>query len=230
MGEQFSEMLKNYPPGLLKAFGYDAEMPIFANIETFVSLENFSFMYQILVVGLAVSFSSWAIAGQIEKKTMSLLLSLPLDRFEIFASKYLSAGFLILIFNAATIYSIILFCKIYDLDYNLANYHKMFLSSFLFSMAIYSIAIFFSAVFRDKGKAVFIPTGIVVGMYALTVISGLKDNLADLKYGSFFYYFKATDIFVKGIYPDYMFLVFSGTIIFFSTLALIIFSKRDISV
>ena len=226
----FNELLKSYPETLLKAFGYDPETPIFSSLEAYISLENFSFMYQVLVVGIAASFASWAIAGQIEKKTMSVLLSLPLDRAEIFFAKYLSNTFIIVIFNAVSIYSIAFFAKVYHVDYNLEHYHLMFFASLLFSMSIYALSIFFSSIFRDKGKVIFFSTGIVLVMYAMFVISSLKENLIDLKYGSFFYYFNSTSILAKGIIPDYMYLVFGGTIIVFTALAFLIFSKRDISV
>jgi ABC-type transport system involved in multi-copper enzyme maturation permease subunit len=226
----FNELLKSYPQSLLKAFGYDPETPIFSSIESYISLENFSFMYQVLIVGIVASFSSWAIAGQIEKKTMSILLSLPVKRYEIFFAKYFSNAIIILIFNAVSIYSIILFAKLYDVSYNLPHYHLMFAASTLFSMAVYAISIFFSSIFRDKGKVIFLTTGIVLVMYALFIISGLKENLINLKYGSFFYYFNATSILAKGIMPDYTYLVFGGTIIVFTALAVAIFSKRDIAV
>jgi len=230
MGEKYMDLLKSYPEGLMKAFGIDSSTPIFGKVESFLSIENFSFMYQILVVGLAVSLASWAIAGQIEKKTMSVLLSLPLERMDIFIAKYLANSFLIIVLNAITIYSIIFFCKIYDVKYDLPNYDIMFYASTLFSMAVYSLALFFSALFRDKGKVIFLSVGITLVMYAAYIVSGLKENLADLKYGTFFHYYNAAEIFAKGNISTDTYLVFGGSIILFSSLALIIFSKRDISV
>ena len=226
----FNELLKSYPQTLLKAFGYDPETPIFGSVEAYISVENFSFMYQILVVGIAASFSSWAIAGQIEKKTMSTLLSLPINRTKIFFAKYFSNALIIILFNMVSIYSIIIFCKLYDVSYSSGHYHKMFVASTLFSMAIYSLGMFFSSLFRDKGKVLFFSVGIVLAMYAIYVISGLKENLSDLKYGTFFYYFNSTSILAKGIMPNHLYLVFGGTIIFFSSMALLVFAKRDISV
>lgn len=228
--DDFAKVLESYPPAIMKAFGVEDAGGIFKSIEAFISVENFSFMWQILAVGLIVSLGSWAIAGLIEKKTIGLLLSYPLSRIKLFLSRYFSAISIIIVFCFVSVYSIIFFAKVYNIDYQGTNYFNMFLATTLFCWAFYAITIFLSSLFSDKGKVVFFSTGIAVFMYAINIISQLKENLDKLKYFSFFYYLDANKILAENIIPDDMYLVFIGIALIFSLIALLIFTKRDISV
>jgi ABC-2 type transport system permease protein len=97
-------------------------------------------------------------------------------------------------------------------------------------MAIFSIACFFSSVFSEKGKATFATSGIIIVMYALNIISGLKDSLKDVRYLSFFHYFNAAQLLGKNHVVDWTFWVFGGAIVVFTAAAAFWFNRRDVAV
>jgi hypothetical protein len=82
---------------------------------------------------------------------------------------------------------------------------------------------FFSSLFSEKGRANFIPAGILVLMYVLNIVAGLKDNLKNLKYFSFFYYYNPGKFLVYGEVDNRAWWVFLGTFLVATILAAIWF-------
>ncbi|TSC92345.1 MAG: hypothetical protein CEN92_13, partial [Candidatus Berkelbacteria bacterium Licking1014_96] len=76
----------------------------------------------------------------------------------------------------------------------------------------------------------FIPVGILILMYVLKIISSLKENLKDLQYSSFFYYFDANKSLIDNKIDNWSYLIFGGVIIVFTIIAVLWFRKRDIAV
>ena len=67
-------------------------------------------------------------------------------------------------------------------------------------------------------------------MYALNIISSLKDNLSDLKYFSFFYYFDINKALLNQTIDDMSVYIFIGTIIICVLSSAIIFNRKDVIV
>ena len=86
------------------------------------------------------------------------------------------------------------------------------------------------AIFSEKGKANFMPAGILILMYVINILAGLQENLRNLKYLSFFYYFNPSKLLVHGELDSLAWFVFLGTFIVSTSLAIFWFNKRDISV
>jgi ABC-type transport system involved in multi-copper enzyme maturation permease subunit len=155
---------------------------------------------------------------------------LPVSRIKIFFAKYLGGLALTAVFTALSVFAVIPLAAAYHVDYQASHYVTTFVIGLLFAWAIMSIAFFFSVVFNSKGKAYFIPVGILIVMYVFKIISSLKDNFKDLQYTSFFYYFDANKSLIDNKIDHWSYLVFGGVIIVFTIIAVIWFSKRDIAV
>lgn len=228
--EQFNQMISAYPESLMKAFGVQDTAMIFSSIEHFLAMENFSMFWPIIVISLLVSWAGSAIAGEIEKGTVETLLSQPISRTKIFFAKYLSGLTALAIFTVISIYSVIPLTKIYNVNVQINSYHYMAALAFMFGIAIYSISMFFSTVFSEKGRVYFFGAGMMVIMYFLQIVSSLKESLADLKYATFFYYFDFNKALFDHQINHQSIIIFLGISILFTSLATIIFSKRDIAV
>ena len=222
------QLLSSYPESLMKAFNIDFKS--FSTVEGFVSTEQFSFMWPIMIIFMLTGFAGACFSGEVEKGTAELLLSQPISRIKIFIARYLAGITMLLFFVFFSIFALIPLCKIYDIALTNTHIYTMSILSFLFGLAIYSISMFFTAVFSDKGKVYFITGGILILMYVLNILSGIKENLADLKYGSFFYYFNPTKALVYGEIDHWSYLIFIGTAVIMFVLSLIWISKRDVAV
>ena len=72
--------------------------------------------------------------------------------------------------------------------------------------------------------------GLLIVQYAMSVVASLRPNLEWMRDYSIFYYFNAQDILAKNIVHMSSYWVFSGLIIIFTILAIVRFSRRDISI
>ncbi len=228
--EEFNKVLEAYPESIMETFGIENAAAIFDSIENFMVAENYSFLWPIMLIALAVSIGGHAIAGEIEKKTIETLLSEPISRAKLFWSKYISGMTLISIFSIITVLSVIPLAELYNVDYNTEGHMTMLGLGLLFGWAIYSLATLFSTLFNEKAKPYFITVGILILMYALNIVASLKDSLSDLKYGSFFYYFDSAKALSERAIDLETILVFGGVAVISTIIAVIIFENRNITV
>jgi uncharacterized membrane protein YciS (DUF1049 family) len=119
---------------------------------------------------------------------------------------------------------------LHDTTVGAKNLFVVTTGGFMLALAIFSMATLFSVLFSEKGKSTFLMGIILIAMYAINVVSTLKENLKDLQYFSFFHYFNPTTLFVKAEYVKYSFPVFIGATIVFTALAVFWFNRRDIAV
>lgn len=229
MSVQLRQMMKTLPPALFKAFNIDPASLNFGNIESLLALKHYSLVWPVMAIIFAISLASYLIINEIDKGTAETLLSLPIKRSKIFVSRYLTGLLLLIGFNAITIFAIVPLTMLHGVDYIWQNNLTLFVGSLFFSWACYSIAIFFSTLFSEKGKSSMASGGIFILSYILSVLAGLKDTFANLKYFSLFNYFNSEVLLIKNTYPDYMFLVLGGVIIVFSVIGYYRFTTRDIS-
>ncbi|OGD56947.1 hypothetical protein A2V71_03070 [Candidatus Berkelbacteria bacterium RBG_13_40_8] len=219
------ELIKSYPESFLKAFNFDINS--LTTIEGFLSTEQFSFVWPLLVIFMTVGYAGSAFAGEIEKGTIEILLSQPISRLKIFFGKYLSGLMMLFIFTFVSVYAAVPLSRSYDISVDSKNFLTMTLLAILFSWAIYAIGIFFSAVFSDKGKVFFLSGIILVAMYVLNILASIKESLSDLKYASFFYYFNPSKALVYNEIDHWSYLIFIGVIVLFTIMGAVYFTKRD---
>ncbi|MEK9156421.1 MAG: ABC transporter permease subunit [Patescibacteria group bacterium] len=228
--ERFNELMKAYPEQLMKAFGIESPGVIFSKLENFLAMEQYSLTWPILLVALFISWGGAALAGEIEKGTIELLLAQPVSRSKLFWSKYLSGLSGLIVFVLVSVYSAIPLAAAYDVSYRLAHFNKMAIIGFLFGWAIFSLAIFFSALFSERGRVYFLTAGVTLIMYVLNLVANLKESLSDLKYLSLFHYFNANDALMENKIDDLSYLVFIVSALVFSGLGALTFTRRDIAV
>lgn len=221
------QLIKSYPESFLKAFNFDIKS--FTTVGGFLATEQFSFMWPMLVIFMTVGYAGSALAGEIEKGTIELLLSQPISRTKLFLSRYLAGLLMLILFVFLSIFAAIPLIEIYNINFNFESFVTLALLGLMFGLSIFSIGMFLSSLFSDKGKVFFTCGGALVAMYVLNILSSLKDNLADLKYISFFYYFNPGKALIYNQIDQWAYLVFFGTAFVLTILGLVIFSRRDIA-
>lgn len=229
MSSQLSAVMKTMPPELFKAFNLDPASLNFGNIESLLAMKHYSLVWPMMAVILAISLASYLIINEIDKGTSESLLSLPVKRRTIFVSRYFTGLALLIGFNAISIFAVAPLAMIHGIDFIWQNNLTLFIGASLFSWACYSIAILFSTIFSDKGKANMASGGIIILSYFVGVLASLKESLVNLKYFSLFNYFNGESLLIKNIYPEYIFCALGGIIVIFSLIAYFRFISRDIS-
>lgn len=227
--QQLTEVLKSMPEGLLKALGSSPAQLSNFNLEALLASKQFSLVFQLLAAILAISIAGNDISGEIEKGTIEFLLSQPISRLKFYFSRFFSGVILLTIFVACSTLAVIPLAAAFHVAYVADIYYKLFWVALLYSVAIYAFSYFLSAIFSNKGRVYGISAGIITFMYVAFLVSALKDNLDKLKYLSFFHYF-SPDILFNGTIDKLGVLIFVLTIIVFTFLGAIVFSRRDIAI
>lgn len=221
------KMMESMPEGFKEAFGLnDYKMNVFEN---YIAAEEFSMIWPLLLIILAISTAGAAIASEVEKGTIEILISQPLSRTGLYVSRYLSGLVLLIAFVAITLIFLVGIAKIFGIDPQVSHYFSTGIAGLLFGWAIYSIAFSLSAFFSDRGKVYFISAALIVVMYAINIVSSLKESLKEFRYASFFNYFNANDLLIRNQIDGTGVIVFISVIVVFSILGLIIFNNRDIA-
>lgn len=225
--DQWDQMLKSMPAEMMKAFNLQDYS--FAHLENFLSAELYSITWSLLLIIMTISIAGASLANEVEKGTIEFLLSAPISRKKLFFSRYLAGALMILAFAAITIYAAIPIAAVFNIDVQIANYSTLVLMAFLFGLATFSISMFLSAVFSDRGKVYFVSAGTIVLMYVANIVATLKEKFSDLKYVSFFHYFDAVRILIHNELDTTGIWVFLTIIVVFTIAGLIAFDKRDIA-
>ncbi len=220
------EYMKNFPEGFMKAFGF--EIDSFSTFEGYLASEQFSFIWPFFVIALLISLGSSFFSGEIEKGTIELLLSQPISRVKIFLGKFFAGVFNLAVFVFISFIAIFPMAEFYNIQYKTREFLKLSLIGFLFGLSVFGISLLASVIFSERSKAIFLVVGILVFMYVLNIVSGLKENLEKLKYFSFFYYFNPPNVLLHNKIDNLTWWVFSGVFIITSTLALFWFRKKDV--
>lgn len=180
------QLWQSYPESIRKAFG--GENLQFATFNGFLVVEYFNNMWLIVMIAFSVSIATAAIAAEIEKGTIEILLAQPISRRAVLVTRYffLELGTLLII--AATFIPIVLGAPLVGGDLRDLGLLVLTFPSFLFFSAIGSMTFFFSAVFSSRGRAIFVSLGIVIFSYALDILAKINDTVGSLHFLSLFYY------------------------------------------
>lgn len=228
--DQLNKLLEAYPESFMKAFGIDSATSMFNTIENYLSTEMFTFFWPILMIVTAVSFANYAIANDIERGTIEFTLSQPTSRLRLFFSRYLAGAIGLTFFSVVSAFSPILFAELHNISYDVKKFTVLAVGCVLFSLAVFAISMAVSSFVSDKGKVGMIVGGSIVLMYVLNIISGLQENLENLKYLSFFNYYRGETLLGKGEFVEWSIVLFVGIIVVFTALGAWRFAERDITV
>lgn len=226
--EKFLELADAYPEAILKAMNIDM-VGMFGSLEGFISGEHFSIVWPIILIILTLSYASAAIAGEIDKGTIELLLAQPISRLKIFFAKYFSGLAIIVAFILLSNFSVVPFALLHNVDFRLQNYLTISILGFLFAFAIYGICILLSSLSSARGRPMAITGGILIIMYALNIFSSFQESVENLKYASFFHYYDFAAAAVNNQLGALNVAVFLVVGIITTAIGAYVFVKRDIT-
>ncbi|MFA6587955.1 MAG: ABC transporter permease subunit [Patescibacteria group bacterium] len=223
----YADIAKAFPEAMLKAFGIQNFS--ISHLENFLSIEHFSLIWPLMLILLVTAFAANAIAAEVEKGTIELTLARPVSRLSVFWGKYLAGIIALLVFVALSIFSIAPLAGIHQVSYTFSHFVTMAVLGALFGWAIFSCGMMFSAFVSDKSKVGMYIGAVLIVMYVLNIISGLKESFQNLQYFSLFHYFTSEAALVNNNLPTNSVLVFVGVAIVCTLLAAWRFAKRDIA-
>lgn len=226
--EKFLELADAYPEAVMKAMGVDI-MSMFGSLEGFIAGEHFSIVWPIILIILTLSYASAAIAGEVDKGTIELLLAQPISRLKIFLAKYFSGLVIIAAFILLSNFSVVPFALLHNVDLQIQNYLAISILGFLFAFAIFGICIMLSSLSSARGRPMAITGGLLIIMYALNVFAAFQESVENLKYASFFHYYNFAAAAIHNQLDILDVAVFLVVGIVTAIIGAYIFVKRDIA-
>lgn len=222
--DKLNDMMKTFPPELLKAFNMDI-----SGIDTaFGWVKTEGLVFVLLITGVYGSILGANIVLKEENdKTIEYLISLPVTRKQIVIQKvavavlyiFLMIGIL-LVFNGIALHG--------DKDFDAKQFILLSITPIFSTMAIFAISLFVST-FTHKTKKIFgISLGIVFASYFLNMISEMSDKTEFLKYMSVFTLADIRNVITKSeINPITLIvtLVLTGT---FIVLSVVRYEKKEL--
>lgn len=226
--EKLGEAFESYPEEFLRAVGVDMNQ-MFMSLEGFLGVENFSIIWPLIAIILAISLASSFLAGEVDEGTIEVLLAQPVSRVKLFFSKLIAGFCLIASFTVLSIFSVIPFALLHNVDFDISVYFTISFLGLLFSLAIFTMTMMISAAASVKGKVGAVSSGIMIGMYALKILSAFKESVDSVKYLSFFHYYDSNKALIENSINASSILVFLICSIVFTVVGVIIFNRRDIA-
>lgn len=226
--EKLLELADAFPEDLMKAMNIDIAV-MFGSMEGFIAGEHFSIIWPIIIIILTLTYASAAIAGEIDKGTIELLLSQPISRLKIFLAKYFSGLLIITSFILLSNFSVVPFALLHNVDLQIQNFLTISILGFLFAFAIYGVCIMLSSFSSSRGRPMAITGGLLIIMYALNVFSAFQESVENIKYLSFFHYYDFSAAAINNQLNALNIVVFLMVGVLTPIIGAIIFVKRDIT-
>ena len=180
--KNLDEMMKVFPPELLKAFNMD----ITSINSAYGWLKSEGFMFVLLIIGFYSSIlGSNIVLKEESEKTIEYLGSLPIKRKSIMTNKIIvGITYIISITLILGIFNYV--CLLISGDFNQKEYLLLSITPILIGLPLFSLNLFISTFLHKTKKTVGISLGLVFVFYLLNVLSELSSKVEFLKYLSIY--------------------------------------------
>lgn len=160
-------------------------------------------LFLIVIAAFAIATASSALAREIERRTILLLLARPLQRYQLVLGKGLASLVGLVVLVAALLVGTLagVFVKGLGDSVDVGPFLLIGVNALSLALAILGYAYLFSAMSNDGSRAVLISTGVTVAFFFVDFISSLFDALEPLGLLSIFYYYDPVSVAVEGSFP-----------------------------
>jgi len=220
-----NEVMANYPPELLAAFGWDQ-----MDLSTVLGFFAFSFSFIQIMIALQAANYGYALVSVEERElTADFLLSKPVGRVRILTTKLLAALTSLLITNAviwaASFAAVSLFAD--GRSFDRGALALVLLSALFVQLFFLTVGVFVSLLLRKVPSVISLSMGTVFGMYILAAFGGSmgKDKF---DYLTPFKHFEATQIVTDGGYDPAKALISAAVIVISVLASYLLYTRRDI--
>ena len=224
--EDLESAYSGLPEGLLEAFGIEGGLSL-SEYSNFMNIEMLGLIFPIAVSVFAIMQGASTVAGEVETGTVSLWLSIPVERWRLLLGKSLAlvvaSGFI----SAITASTVWLGSVLVEGDVTFTGALALFVVLIGFTWAVGGIAILSSSFADSRGRAGAIAAAVVLAGYILSIIASLSQNFDWVRYLSIFTAYKPLPAMQDASVPLATFALY-GVALASGAAGLLIFQRRDI--
>ena len=220
--ESLNDMMKVFPPELLKSFNMDL-----ANINTAYGwLKSEGFMFVLIIIGLYGSIMGYNMVLKEEyDKTIEYLGFLPIKRSKIMTNKIIVS--LVYIIGMTLLLGLFNYIALLiSGDFNQSEYLLLSITPIFIALPLFSLNLFISTFTRKKNIG--ISLGLVFLFYVINIISTLSDKIEFLKFFSIYTLADTRGIMESTKYNPVCIIVSIIITIVFITLSYIRYNKKEL--
>lgn len=178
----YAELLKAFPEAMVKAFGITGDLGSYTG---FLGTEYLNLMWPIIAAAFVIVTASAFVAGEVDRGTVELWLSVPARRWRLLAAKEVAvlAGIMVLV--AITLASLVVGGWLVGAELTASGLAALGLVLTAFCAAVGGYTALLSALLSSRATAAGIATGVTFASYLAGVLAGLSTNVEYLKYVAF---------------------------------------------
>ncbi len=199
------------------------------------SFESYISTKGLMFTGLIASgFVAWLTAaflsGEVDHKTIDLLLAQPLVRTRLVLTRYAALVATIVIMMVAMLAGIVITVKALNIETSIPWLAYSLVYMGMLTLAFGAIALFISALLSDGRRAALTSLGVMVLMYFMETVGSVVDLLGPIRYLSLFHYARYNEMLMTRSLSLVDAGVMLAVVIVFLALATVAFQRRDINV
>jgi ABC-2 type transport system permease protein len=225
--QSLNKLIKNYPQALKGFVGFGGNLDI-ASGAGYLGSEVFSVWGPIVLLAVAISAGSSALAGEEERGTLDLLLSLPLSRSRCLLEKL--AALVCEVFALAFVLWILLLVVSYSagMGVSAGNLGAAVLALLLFALGFGALALAIGAATGRRALAIGLSATLAVASDVINALAPLASWLGSVKLASPFYYYTHGDPLRHGVDASDALILFAIAVVF-AAAAPLLFRRRDLA-
>lgn len=218
----YEQLLTAFPEAMLKAFGIEG----MGRFTGFLGTEYLNFMWPLIAAVFLVMAASSAVAGEIDRGTVELWLSVPVRRWRLLLAKQVALLLEIVVLSAATVLSVAVGAVLVGEEIPRGGLVAPAVVLASFCIAVGGYTVLFSSLVSSRGAAAGLGAAVTLASYLAGVLSSLSPDVERLKYLSLVTAFHPQRALEGGEYAaDVLILIAIGVVC--AALSLVVFERRD---
>ena len=223
----FADLTENYPEVLQDLFGFGAEQFDYTSAAGYLGIELFSLVVPLLLIIAAVATGAGAIAGEEDRGTLELLLSMPLGRRRVTAEKLLAMAAEIVALGVVLLLALWIGVLVIDMGLSFTHLAAAATGAVLLAVGFGAIALLVGAATGSRGAAVGVSAALAVAAYLINSLAALVSQLEGVQKLTPFYHYEAPDPLRQGFSAGHL-AVLLAIAAGAAVAALLVVDRRDI--
>lgn len=216
------EVFNAFPDDIMAFFGGDVDL---FSPSGFLHLEFFSYMPIVLGI-VVVTAAASLISKDEEEGTLELIISQPINRLTLFASRTFALILSVILILAITWIGFYLGAHYNDFDLSLVELTRPFVSLFAILMLFFSLALLLSMILPSSSSAGFVSGFLLITSFFISSLARIDEKLEVVNRFSPLKYYQGGAA-VEGLNTQNL-LLMSGITVFCLLIAGFLFVKRDL--
>lgn len=223
--ELLTQYIRSFPEAVRTAFG----ITDFTHFAGFVGAEFLNFMWPLVAAIFTIIAASAVVAGEVDRGTAELWLSVPTPRWRLLAAKLVAIAVGVVVLVAVTLAGIVLGASLVGESLGVASLLAAGLTLAAFCVAVGGYGAFFSSLLSERGKAAGLAAGVTLASYVASIIAGISTEWDWLRYASLMTAFHPQQALEAGAVRGDEVAALMGIGLASSVLALVVFERRDVA-